>query len=329
MSLKNILKKIYNINMNLQQIYKLAIELGIKNDFRSKKEIDKRLSRIKKEYQKLDKQEKQDFDRERLENPYMDSTIHFDSKKKIKKIMAGVDIDAGELIIAKELGVDAVIAHHPIGKGLSYLDDVMHLQADVYSQYGVPINIAEGLMKVRIDEVSRSVNPVNHFKAPMAAENIGMSLMNVHTPADNMVATFLKELIAKKNPEYVGEIIKLLESVPEYKEAKKQGLGPRLFTGNKENRAGKIAITEITGGTEGSVEMYKKLANAGVGTVIAMHQSEEHRKQAEEAHINVVIAGHISSDSVGMNLFLDELEKRGINIVPCSGLIRYSRVKKN
>lgn len=314
--------------MKLQQIHKLAIDLGIKNDFRSKKEIDKKLVRFKKQYQKLNKKEKQSFDKERLTNPYMDSVINFDKKNNIKKVMCGIDIDAGELLIAKELGVDAVIGHHPVGKGLSYLDDVMHLQADVLNQYGVPINVAEGLMKVRISEVSRSVNPANHFKSPMAAKNLGLSFMNVHTPADNMVATFLKNLMEKKKPEYVSEIIEVLESVPEYAEAKKQGLGPTIFAGNKENRAGKIAITEITGGTEGSAKIYEKLANAGVGTVLSMHQSEEHRKAAEKAHINVVIAGHISSDNVGINLFLDELEKRGIKIIPCSGLIRYSRVKK-
>jgi len=38
-----------------------------------------------------------------------------------------------------------------------------------------------------------------------------------------------------------------------------------------------------------------------------------------------VIAGHISSDSLGVNLLLDELEKKGIEIIPCSGLIRISR----
>jgi intracellular sulfur oxidation DsrE/DsrF family protein len=59
-----------------------------------------------------------------------------------------------------------------------------------------------------------------------------------------------------------------------------------------------------------------------------MHQSERHRKEAEKAHINVVVAGHMSSDSIGMNLFLDELEKRGIEVIPCSGLIRYSRIHK-
>ena len=70
------------------------------------------------------------------------------------------------------------------------------------------------------------------------------------------------------------------------------------------------------------------MSQAGIGTVIAMHIGEDHRKEAEKAHINVVIAGHISSDSIGMNLFLDELEKKGIEIVPCSGLIRVSRIKK-
>jgi len=48
---------------------------------------------------------------------------------------------------------------------------------------------------------------------------------------------------------------------------------------------------------------------------------------AREAHLNVVVAGHCPSDSLGMNLFLDELEKRGIEIITCSGLIRVSRIK--
>jgi hypothetical protein len=117
----------------------------------------------------------------------------------------------------------------------------------------------------------------------------------------------------------------LLKEIPEYKEAAKFGAGPKIFVGNPENRCGKIAITEITGGTEGSPKIYEKLAIAGIGTVVGMHMEEERKKEAETAHVNVVIAGHISSDSLGMNLFLDELEKRGIEIFPCSGLIRVKR----
>ncbi len=313
--------------MTLRQIYELAIDLGIKNDLRPKKEINKKLTRIKKQYQKLSKEEKSFFDKEKLTNPYLDSRIHFDSGKKIKKVIAGIDIDAGELLIAEKLGADAAIAHHPVGKGLASLDDVMHLQADVLSQYGVPINIAEGLMKIRISEVSRSVNPINHFKSPMAAENLKMSFLNAHTPADNMVATFIKNLIEKNNPEYVEDVLDILNEIPEYKEARKRGVGPTLFAGDKNCHTGKIAITEFTGGTEGNPKLYEKMAQAGIGTVVSMHQSEDHRKEAKKAHINVVVAGHISSDSIGMNLFLDELEKRGVKIIPCSGLIRISRNK--
>ena len=123
-------------------------------------------------------------------------------------------------------------------------------------------------------------------------------------------------------------MIKILKEIPEYKEATKLGFGPKISTGSPERRCGKIAITEITGGTEGSPKLYEKMAIARIGTILSMHQSEEYRKEAEAANINVIICGHYSSDSLGMNLFFDQLEKRAIKIIPCSGLIRVSRIKK-
>jgi len=35
----------------------------------------------------------------------------------------------------------------------------------------------------------------------------------------------------------------------------------------------------------------------------------------------------MAADSIGANLFLDKLEKRGIEVIPCSGLIRVRRKK--
>ncbi len=319
--------------MNIQEIYKLAIEMGIKADFRSKEKIEKKLKRESDKYKELSADKKELFDKERMTNPYLDSRIHFDGgNKTIKKIMAGIDIDTSELMMARYISnhekpeFDLVLGHHPEGKALADLSDVMHLQAEMLSQYGVPINVAEGLMKVRIGEVSRGVSASNHFKEVDAARLLKMNFMNVHTPCDNLVARFVEAKINKDKPETVGDVIKSLLEIPEYREGQIRGAGPRLFTGSEENSVGKIAFSEITGGTSGSAKMYEKMSHAGIGTIISMHQSEEHRKEAEKAHINVVIAGHISSDSIGMNLFLDELEKKGIEIVPCSGLIRVSRV---
>ena len=112
----------------------------------------------------------------------------------------------------------------------------------------------------------------------------------------------------------------------EYIEAKKNGLGPRLFAGDKEKFCGKVALTEITGGTEGSAEVYDRLSAAGVGTIVGMHMSEKHTKAAKKAHVNALVAGHISSDSIGVNLFVDELVKRGVEVKAISGLTRVSRV---
>lgn len=314
--------------MKIKDIYNLAIKMGIESDFRGKVGVQKLLDNKNKNFEKLSGKDKEEFDKEELENPYLDSGIYnIADDKNIKKVLVGIDVGPDELLIARELGnIDLVIAHHPIGKGLAHLADVMELQADVCNYYGVPINIAEALMKERISEVARGVNASNHQRVVDAAKLLKVNLMNSHTPCDNLAAKFLKNLIEEKKPERVVDLINLLKEIPEYKEAMKIGVGPKIFVGSPENRCGKIALSEITGGTEGSGKLYEKMAQAGVGTIVGMHISEEHKKEAELAHINIVIAGHISSDSLGVNLFVDELEKQGVEIVPCSGFTRVSRL---
>ena len=82
----------------------------------------------------------------------------------------------------------------------------------------------------------------------------------------------------------------------------------------------------MTGGTEGSKDIFQKLSQAGIGTILAMHLSEEHFRKVRAEHINVIIAGHIASDSLGLNLLLDKLEKRQkFSIIECSGFKRVKR----
>ncbi len=314
--------------MKTNEIYNLALQMGIDTDFRGKQGIEKLLKRKKQKYDKLSEKEKEEFDLEALKNPYLDTRIyHINEDKEIKKVLVGIDIEPAEILLAKEIGnIDLIIGHHPVGKGLAHLAEVMDLQCDVLNYYGVPINIVEGLMKERIEEVARGVNAVNHQRTVDAAKILGINLMNSHTPCDNLATKFLKDLIEKEKPEYLEDLMNLLKEIPEYKEAIKIGAGPKIFVGNLENRCGKIALAEITGGTEGSPKLYEKMAQAGIGTIIGVHMREESRKEAESANLNIVIAGHMSSDSLGVNLFLDELEKQGIEIIPCSGLTRISRI---
>lgn len=315
--------------MTIKEIYHLGIQKGIEADFRGREGVERLLKRKQEKYKKLSEKEKEEFDKESLENPYLDSRIlHIANDKEIRKVLVGIDIEVAEVLLAKEIAnIDLIIGHHPLGKGLAHLADVMDLQCDVLAQYGVPINIAEDLMKEKIAEVARGVNAVNHQRTVDAAKILGQNLINLHTPCDNLAAQFLKEQIEKRSFEMVEDLMDFLREIPEYKEAIAVGAGPKIFAGGADRRCGKIAITEITGGTEPTSKIYEKMAQAGIGTIVGMHISEESRKEAEASHLNIVIAGHMSSDSLGVNLFLDELEKRGIEIIPCSGLIRVSRNK--
>ena len=58
----------------------------------------------------------------------------------------------------------------------------------------------------------------------------------------------------------------------------------------------------------------------------SMHISEEHLTNAKKANLNVVIAGHIASDVLGLNLLFDEVEREEpLEFVGVSGFERIRR----
>ena len=317
--------------MKLKDLFKLAIEKGIDTDPRGREKVLEELDKRRKKYDNLEQDKKDEFDVERLVNPYDDSRILWgDPDTEIKSVLVGIDIDTAELVLADRLrekgkAIDLVMAHHPEGKALARLHSVMDVQEDILFSMGVPINVAEGLMLPRIAEVERSILPINHNKSVDAARLLGIPFMNVHTPADNNVQKYLEDLFKEKAPETVGDIVKILKEIPEYAQAGRMSAGPKIILGDEERRCGKILV-DMTGGTGGSEDAYSKLSEAGVGTIVCMHMGDKHRKEAEKHHINVIIAGHMASDSLGLNIILDAFETEGIAMEYCSGVTRHSRL---
>ena len=317
--------------MKLQEIYDFLVSQGIELDPRGKQEVLGGLETAKKNFEQMPQKEKAFFDKEQLTNPYSDTRIVFGNKDaQIKNILVGIDIDVGEILLADRLNqkgmqVDLVLSHHPRGAAVGGLHQVMHMQAAILEEFGVPISIAEGLLDNRIKEVGRRFAKVNITQVADAAKLLEMPLMCMHTPADNAVAQFIKKAIDERKPDILENIIDLLREIPEYKDAALNNAGPKIEVGKPQNKAGKIVV-EMTGGTEGPKEVLSKLANAGVSTIIAMHFSDEHLKVAQDEHINIIIAGHISSDTLGLNLLLDRLSKKDkFNIISCSGFRRFER----
>jgi len=240
-------------------------------------------------------------------------------------------MEVGEILLADRLNekgrkVDALIAHHPSGMAFARLYDVMGMQADIFHKFGVSISVAEDLMSKRAKEVGEKLMPANHYRTYNAAKLLEISIMNMHTLTDNCVATYLQKRFDKEKPKKVSDIMDILIQEPEYQEYSKRGVPPVILNGEKSRKVKKVFV-DMTGGTEGAKDIYKNLAGAGVDTVVGMHFSPEHKKSIQEARMNAVIAGHISSDVLGLNIMLDEIEKKlgRLTVVETSGFIRVKR----
>jgi putative NIF3 family GTP cyclohydrolase 1 type 2 len=321
--------------MNLKQLYEFVVSYGIKNDPRGEEEVREQLKRQKEKYEKLSEKEKKYFDLEKLTNPYNDTRILYgDPNTEIKSVLVGIDMEMPEVLLAYLLNsqgnkIDLILSHHPEGAGYKDFYEVMQMQADILNRFGLPINIAEGILERRMKEVQRKLMPINHTRAVDIASVLDIPFMCCHTPADNCVATYLQKLFDKEKPKYLGDVVDILLELPEYDYAAEIGAGPHILVGNKDKKAGKIFV-DMTGGTEGSTEVFEKLAVAGISTIVAMHLSEEHYKNAQKYYINVVIAGHIASDTLGLNLMLDAVEEKfgKLQITSVSGFKRFSHRKK-
>lgn len=317
--------------MRLGEIYKFVVKEGVKNDPRGTEAVKAVLREEKKRYNKLRGYQRSCFDKEGLNNPYSDTRILYgDPDIDVKKVLVGIDIETPEILMADRLnregeGIDLIIAHHPEGTALAGLYEVMEMQKDILVKSGLDPGIAKGLLTERIKEVERGIQPSNHFRAVDAARLLDIPFMCMHTVSDNCVYALLQNMLNREKPKTADQVIRVLNRVPEYKKANARKAGPKLIAGKGSNKAGKILV-DMTGGTGGPSNIFARLSQAGIGTIVGMHMSEKNFAKVKEEHMNVIIAGHIASDSIGINLLLDRLERKaGIEIVGCSGFTRVRR----
>lgn len=257
-----------------------------------------------------------------LEDIPADSGIIVEGKD-IKKVLIGVDMETPELLLGKELGVDCVISHHPTtGKPRVKFHKVMEVQIDRMVKFGVPINKAQKALKKKVGKVDRATHVTNFDRVASAARLLKMPYLNIHMPADkiteNYVQSFIDKRFEDKPKATLKDVIEELKEIDEYKNAI---AGPVIRVGSEKDYAGKIAVL-MAGGTNGGADVFKAYFEAGVGTIVCMHVPEDVIEEVEKQNIgNVIVAGHMASDSIGLNIIIKELEKKGIEAIKMSGIL--------
>ncbi|HEX3723101.1 MAG TPA: hypothetical protein VHV31_09940 [Nitrolancea sp.] len=257
-----------------------------------------------------------------MHQPPADSAIYVEGAE-LNKVMFGVDIGAAELLLARQLGCDGVIAHHPAGGSakLNY-PEVLTRHVELMVEHGVPTTAARDAIQVLMTRALLSAQAQNFDHVPSVARLLEMPFLNVHLPLDEVGRRMIVEAIethveALDHSPSVQDAIDGLRTLPEFADAATRIMVP---VGAVDRPLGKVAVVHGAG-TNGGYAVARAYFQAGVDTVLYIHIApEEAQRLRNETAGNLIVSGHISSDLVGINPFVAKLEERGLEVVRMSGL---------
>ena len=252
-----------------------------------------------------------------------DSEIHARGRR-LRKVLVAIDVGVSELLLARNLDCDAVIAHHPAG-GKAKLEGykVFLRHIDQMRRAGVPLGVAREAVKNKYRTLGLQHHPDNYDQTTSAAKKLGMPLVSIHSPCDEIGRKMIvREIGDLDEDSTVQELVSRIGSFPEFQKAKSR-IEVRL--GSSRQKTGKVAISHACF-TNGGYDVARAYFQHGTGTLCYIHISEpDLTKLASENSSNLIILGHIASDWLGINSLLHELEKNDAEFIAITDLYQPSR----
>jgi len=249
-----------------------------------------------------------------------DSAIYV-SGKNIQRVIFTIDPEPSILLLAKQLNYDLVISHHYTSACVdAWKVFLKHIDQMVAA--GIPRNEAEKAVQKKLMSLKISGHARNYDLIDSLARFIKIPFMNIHNPLDEIGRRIMQETIDKyisgrKNVK-VNDVINALYTLKEFQHAKTKIL---VGVGDIENSVNKVVVSHGAL-TNGGYEVANTYFKHGIDTVVYIHISPSDLLKLKEENLgNLIISGHIASDSVGINPFLDRLEKEGLEVLRIGGVI--------
>jgi len=251
-----------------------------------------------------------------------DSGIHVRSDS-VREVFATIDCDVSDLLLARELKCDTVLAHHPEGTAALNGWRVMRNQIEQMVECGVPVAKAEAALQRRMQQVDLNSHARNYGRVVQAARLLKLAFLNVHVPCDVITRRLLAEKLERFNdPKSRATVADVIDALQEFPEQQAAATTPQVRLGAADRLAGRVAVA-IGGYTNGGVDVLRAYFEAGIGTVLMMHFPEADLREAREQRLpgNLIVTGHMASDSICVNFYLDELQRLGLKIVRAGGIV--------
>lgn len=249
-----------------------------------------------------------------------DSQIYV-AGEDIETALVGIDLESPEIQLAHREGYDLVLAHHPVGGDARvYFGPVLDRQVEFMTAHGVPEDRAEEAVASLRSRMAHAGHSANYRHDPSVAEHLDQPYMNVHLAPDELGRRRFREVAdAQADDAAVGAFVEALSEIPELDAAITD---VELRVGDAENDLGEVAIHHAAG-TNGGSEVASAYFDHGVDTVCYIHvgagDTATLQEEYGESEKNLVVTGHVASDAIGMNEYVDALEEAGLDCDCISG----------
>lgn len=241
----------------------------------------------------------------------------------VGRVGVGIELGLAELMLAKELGCDGVITHHPRGtRSLLNYPQVLRRHAMLMKRAGVPAERADRLAEEMAAKSALDRHSAIYDTLSTPAQLVGLPFVGLHTPLDEIGRRRMQERVDEvcraKPRATVGDVVEGLYAFGEFRNAATR---IEVRHGSADAPAGRVFVCHGAG-TNGGFPIAQAYFDAGVGTLIYIHvaAADLARIRAETTG-NLIVTGHIASDSLGINPFLDALRARGLEVVNLGGIV--------
>lgn len=245
-----------------------------------------------------------------------DSAIYYPGSG-IKKVLFGIDVGAADLLLARHLGVDAVIAHHP-ADALVDFPRIFERHVELLRGANVPADVARAAVAPLEEQWRHRLHAANYDHTVSVARLLGMPFLNIHNPLDEAGRQRMADAVRGIAPdEPLSAVVAALNRIPEIRDAPTR---VRLALGAPSDPAGRIIVVHGAG-TNGGAPVARAYYQHGINTVIYIHVAPDALATLRaEAEGHLIVVGHLAGDLVGIQPFADLLRARGLDVIGFSGI---------
>ena len=264
-----------------------------------------------------------------------DSAVHVPGTN-IKRLIFALDVNVGLLVLAKQLGYDAVVGHHPcatlLDQGSVYREHYALVtrfgldESDARAEFGPALERTVRRLRNRRLRSIYYESPNQTFLEVDAARMLGIAFLNIHNACDELGRRVgqarLDDTLASNPAATLGDLVAAMYELPETRIARDHYDIPlELAIGDLHARAGRAAFVHgcLSAPEEAIVRYYWR---RGIHTVMALHTAfEELERLQANPEGALILTGHYAGDSYGFTPFVAALRERGLEVTCMGGAI--------